>query len=1020
MEWYNNHGCNQDAVPTINQSKELTTSLKLGIYQVKLIYNNIKTKTIKTPSEILESIYLLASFLLFSNEYDKDLFEVIGTDKLIPISEKVINKIVKKQSYTELLIIDDLSWTYGVNHKKKEMFYLYGFADMTEEKSVMDLNKEKKRKSDQIKFDEASKKKKSKDDKKINEQKINEEEEVQEEMQAENVSVEEFNEESQIEIVTTKMIEDEEAKAITMKKLLDQKVTYINADFNDFFNKYKDEYKEKVDMICTDSPYGVLKNSHDYISPTMIKQVVENAYHVLKGHGVIVVFTSWQIAHEWNEALKINDRFIVLKSPFFIMKKVSNNMRQSGGSNMQNMCEMAIVAYKRMNQGGNFKFNWQGKQHFIKGDYLRGQNIIQNYEPPRKLTVDGFEMRIEEKSVDLMMEIISRFTKYGDLVWDFFSGGASTALASIRLGRKWMGCDMDKNIVNAAKVRLLTEFTYYYTNKMISSSDIYQFGSVEQEMRIDNSKPSSNYPLDVAVLIRDGASDQEILDFSCNEFGLKVQPSTLHGEGLFADKDFIAGDTIVGYYGEVLSQKEFNKKYKDCDEKPHRAVKLTKKFKNEKLYIDGKNICPGVYCNTIIDLVNNKLIEPNAELAEKPKSQMISEVGEHDYISIVALKDIKKGEEIIIPYIQSNKLEDYKKLLTHDDKFTDIIEARVATGSEIFIEEQEFNASKENEKFVEEEEEEEKEKEEETSQIMLSQLTQWTTENSTKEIEEEHWSTQLYKSFQEIIKECVSQANNGFNHIKIMKMKRSPKSIAIIKENILSVYNSEDNYLFNLLNEFNTSFERNPYETYELSGLVDIENEEEINIMKQLYQDTVEDSKFSKKVIFEHNNGVTSTGSRLQFNIEDLRKLSNLKGYERIRKLTKIGLPFHSLEGFCFLHAEDGCGRQGFHTDYNIGKYDSNNKLEPSFSGILSLSDDNYIWFVSTDKDKNTYKRKYLKKGSLIIFPYNSIHAGDCGSLGNFRLFFSLESDTMKKDMVTGSQDFKSYAYLTNELNLYL
>ena len=50
-----------------------------------------------------------------------------------------------------------------------------------------------------------------------------------------------------------------------------------------------------------------------------------------------------------------------------------------------------------------------------------------------------------------MADLVSRLTKPGDLVCDPFLGAGSTAVAALKLGRRFVGCDVDAKYVQQAR-----------------------------------------------------------------------------------------------------------------------------------------------------------------------------------------------------------------------------------------------------------------------------------------------------------------------------------------------------------------------------------------------------------------------------------------------------------------------------------------------------------------------------------------------------------------------------------------
>ena len=60
------------------------------------------------------------------------------------------------------------------------------------------------------------------------------------------------------------------------------------------------------------------------------------------------------------------------------------------------------------------------------------------------------------KNVEILERIIKAYTNVGDVVLDCFVGSGSTAVASIRTGREYLGCEKSKEYYTKAKERLAT------------------------------------------------------------------------------------------------------------------------------------------------------------------------------------------------------------------------------------------------------------------------------------------------------------------------------------------------------------------------------------------------------------------------------------------------------------------------------------------------------------------------------------------------------------------------------------
>ena len=61
------------------------------------------------------------------------------------------------------------------------------------------------------------------------------------------------------------------------------------------------------------------------------------------------------------------------------------------------------------------------------------------------------------KPLDLMLALVSDFTDPGDLVWDPFCGSGTTGVACLRLGRRFVGHEMQPHYAKVASERLEAE-----------------------------------------------------------------------------------------------------------------------------------------------------------------------------------------------------------------------------------------------------------------------------------------------------------------------------------------------------------------------------------------------------------------------------------------------------------------------------------------------------------------------------------------------------------------------------------
>ena len=70
---------------------------------------------------------------------------------------------------------------------------------------------------------------------------------------------------------------------------------------------------------------------------------------------------------------------------------------------------------------------------------------------------DGRSVHPTQKPTELMVELIELFTNPGDIVLDPFAGSGTTGVACLRLGRRFIGCELSPQYAAIARERLAAE-----------------------------------------------------------------------------------------------------------------------------------------------------------------------------------------------------------------------------------------------------------------------------------------------------------------------------------------------------------------------------------------------------------------------------------------------------------------------------------------------------------------------------------------------------------------------------------
>jgi DNA modification methylase len=783
----------------------------------------------------------------------------------------------------------------------------------------------------------------------------------------------------------------EEAEELLNNQRLEfnKRIKFLNLEAKDFFQQVKDEYRNKVDFMCLDPPYGILKEERDQISRSDIVDTVDWCYHLLRPKGFLVIFCAWQFAGDWNSVLKDHEHFVVFRSLLNVTKLPGKSMRQKGSSNMQNMAEYAVVAYKKGQ--GSLTFNYLGKQNYVVGPYNKGMNVIGGYiKPSDKLEQKGKALRIEEKSTELYMEIYSRFATLGSTVMDLYAGTASSAYAAIKLGMQWIGCEKDTVVYNLANERLVGRFNNLYNQNKLAVTMTTTF----PKLPADNTLPTSNYPTDVYESLLEDCSAECIFMQQLDNLGLKVKLTGLkdlqNDEGLFADKVFLNGEVICTYWGEVLSQSLFSKL--DIENKlTNRIVKIPRHFSLKAYYINGDVCCPAVYINCCIDMAEGKLFKPNAELVQNPDLNEISGLGDHDCLQVIATRNIEIGEEIFINYLQSNNYDEVKNWFSLGSKSIQAVSNTPITTSEPIsnVVEREFKDSDE----------------ENLTDLNEEKLLESAIKESMDLLEK-------FRNADALKYEIGNKLWGRYEKLGLLKNSAYAKQVCAAFSAFANISQTCLSIIVQVLDQ-----EPNCSISYDNQSFMIINNVLDDNEkVRGLVSDLMSYGLKQPKEILQDQNYKDSTGRRMH-RMESNKELKMINFLDFMNEVYTILFPAYVTTSYNLMWSSEKTMRQGFHTDYNTFGEDYNMMAYVSF---ISLSDDSYVWTAREENGVTLFKRIYYPFGSMVMFTGNCVHAGaEYVGESNLRIHKYIESPNMKHGHLV-SQEFKKYDRMTLELNKFM
>lgn len=251
----------------------------------------------------------------------------------------------------------------------------------------------------------------------------------------------------------------------------------LNADSRDVIRRIPDN---SIDLILTDPPYNLGKHStgniplpgrtamnNDVADWDMIdfnpEEWADEFVRILKPTGNLFVFTSYNQLGRWYNCL--DHRFDT--SNFMIWHK-TNPSPKIFKAGFLNSCEMIFTCW---NKKHTWNFISQAEMH----NFLESPICMR----PERLSAPKHPA---QKPVSILKKMIRIASNEGDIVFDPFMGVGSMGVASIELGRRFIGVELDTSYFNAAKTRI-SKILENTDNNSMSNTKVY-------EIQEDNGGPS--------------------------------------------------------------------------------------------------------------------------------------------------------------------------------------------------------------------------------------------------------------------------------------------------------------------------------------------------------------------------------------------------------------------------------------------------------------------------------------------------------------------------------------------------
>jgi site-specific DNA-methyltransferase (adenine-specific)/modification methylase len=209
-----------------------------------------------------------------------------------------------------------------------------------------------------------------------------------------------------------------------------------------------------VDLILTDPPYNLSEYSTGNMEFSWRKTInndlaewdkvtfnpaewADEFIRILKPTGNVFGFTSYNLLGKWHEVF--DPRFDTFQFMVWHKTNPTPKFRKAG---FLNSCELIVCMWDK---GHTWNFSNQREMHnFFESPICMGNERIKDPVHPT------------QKPLKVLQHIIRIASNPGDLVFDPFMGVGSTGAAALRMGRRFLGVEIDKQYFRTSQKRLKT------------------------------------------------------------------------------------------------------------------------------------------------------------------------------------------------------------------------------------------------------------------------------------------------------------------------------------------------------------------------------------------------------------------------------------------------------------------------------------------------------------------------------------------------------------------------------------
>ena len=233
----------------------------------------------------------------------------------------------------------------------------------------------------------------------------------------------------------------------------------INGDCLNVMTELADR---SIDMILTDPPYGITRNSWD--TPISFELMWQQYERIIKDNGAIVLFGSgaftaqlimsniklWRYNLIWQKTTPtgfLNANIMPLRTHedicvFYKHKPTYNPQKTTG-----HLRKVSTAEHKRNSRLSTDYNNYKVKSYDSTERY---PTSVLTFPTDKQVS----PLHATQKPVELLKYLIRTYSNEDDFILDSCMGSGSTVIAALETGRNIIGIEMDKQSFDSADMRI--------------------------------------------------------------------------------------------------------------------------------------------------------------------------------------------------------------------------------------------------------------------------------------------------------------------------------------------------------------------------------------------------------------------------------------------------------------------------------------------------------------------------------------------------------------------------------------